>query len=361
MLYLMQEEGFAQFPWCQRTLRGLWEEVRRKRLSLTVIERIDQIPAQDRQAGVLLLGASGEWIEGQADRAAAHSAHPILMSNRLQEPQRGSYSAVMMDIGDSMRLAVRYLQKLGCRRLALYGCNPYASSDPWREKVFLSLMGQDAAVFHNENSLRSAFDQFWPRRESFDGVICASDYAAFSLVRRLRERDPGLLGQLAIIGYGNMRLAQQSDPSITSISDDYEHFGKAALSIYQLVTKEPTMSAVRILLHSRLHIRKTTGFVPFDPESAPPDGEPQAGENPFFADREVQDLAKVETLLHQMDEVDLELLRRLMEGRTYAEIARLCYLSETALKYRLRKMERVCGVCGREALIAFLGIFFDKG
>ena len=31
MLYLMQEEGFVQFPWCQRTLRGLWDEVRRKR------------------------------------------------------------------------------------------------------------------------------------------------------------------------------------------------------------------------------------------------------------------------------------------------------------------------------------------
>ena len=222
-------------------------------------------------------------------------------------------------------------------------------------------MGQDAAVFHNEDSLRSAFDQFWPRREELDGVICASDYAAFSLVRRLRERDPRLLERLAVIGYGNMLLAQQSDPSITSISDDYEHFGKAALSIYQLVTKEPTMSSVRILLHSRLHVRRTTGFVPCDPASSPPQEDPRSAENPFFADREVQDLARVETLLQQMDEVDLELLRRLMEGRTYAEIAQLCYLSETALKYRLRKTERVCGVCGREALLAFLGIFFDKG
>lgn len=121
------------------------------------------------------------------------------------------------------------------------------------------------------------------------------------------------------------------------------------------------MSAVHILLHSRLHIRGTTGFVPFEPDGAPPERQVQNAENPFFADREVQDLAKLETLLQQADEVDLEMLRRLMEGRTYAEIAQLCYLSETALKYRLRKMERVCGVCGREALIAFLGGFFDKG
>ena len=184
---------------------------------------------------------------------------------------------------------------------------------------------------------------------------------AGTLVRHLREQDPRRLGQLAIIGYGNMLLAQRSDPSITSISDDYEHFGKAALSIYQLVAKEPTMSAVRILLHSRLHVRKTTGFVPFDPGSAEMEREiPPAAENPFFADREVQDLARVETLLQQMDEVDLELLRRLMEGRTNAEIAQLCYLSETALKYRLRKMEKVCGVCGREALAAFLEGFFEK-
>lgn len=361
MLYLLQEEGFAQFPWCQRTLRGLWDEVRRKRIPLAQISRISEIPPADRQAGVLLLGASAEWIEGQADLAAAQGVHPILMSNRMQEPQNSSYSAVMMDIGDSMRLAVRYLRRLGCRRLALYGCNPYASSDPWREKVFAALTGREGAVFHNEDSLDSAFERFWPQRESFDGVICASDYAAFSLVRRLRERDPKRLEQLSVIGYGNMLLAQKSDPSITSISDDYEHFGPAAISIYQLAMKEPTMSAVRILLHSRLHIRGTTGFVPFEPDSAPPERQVQNAENPFFADREVQDLAKLETLLQQADEVDLEMLRRLMEGRTYAEIAQLCYLSETALKYRLRKMERVCGACGREALIAFLGGFFDKG
>ena len=110
--------------------RGSGTRCAEKRISLTVIDRIEQIPQEDCQAGVLLLGASGEWIERQADRAMAQGAHPILLSNRMQEPQHGSYSAVMMDIGDSMRLAVRYLQKLGCRHLALYGCNPYAASDP---------------------------------------------------------------------------------------------------------------------------------------------------------------------------------------------------------------------------------------
>ena len=177
MLYLMQEEGFVQFPWCQRTLRGLWDEVRRKRISLTVIDRIEQIPQEDRQAGVLLLGASGEWIERQADRAMAQGAHPILLTNRMQEPQHGSYSAVMMDIGDSMRaggaVSGRSWAAGTWRSTAAI---PTASSDPWREKVFLALTGQDGEVFHNRNSLRSAFDQFWPRRESFDGVICASDY-----------------------------------------------------------------------------------------------------------------------------------------------------------------------------------------
>ena len=67
--------------------------------------------------------------------------------------------------------------------------------------------------------------------ENYDSVICASDYAAISLVRRLQQDGYPILEKLYLISYGNMALSQLMRPSITSISDGYEEFGRAALSI----------------------------------------------------------------------------------------------------------------------------------
>ena len=89
-------------------------------------------------------------------------------------------------------------------------------------------------------------------------MICASDYAAISLVRRLQQDGYPILEKLYLISYGNMALSQLMRPSITSISDGYEEFGRAALSISSLIEKNPSISTVNIQLHCQLNIRETT-------------------------------------------------------------------------------------------------------
>lgn len=68
-------------------------------------------------------------------------------------------------------------------------------------------------------------------------MICASDYAAVSLVGRLREKNYAIPEKLYVVGYGDMFLSRLFRPSITSISDDYESFGKAALAICAMMEK----------------------------------------------------------------------------------------------------------------------------
>ena len=141
MLYVRIEEEFKSYPWCRRILRGLGDEARKKRVPLQEIDDTAHIPRQDQEAAVLLIGASEAWIGREALRANAHGAHPIALTNRQPAGRDGALSAVMMDIPDSMRLAVEYLRGLGCERLALYGVNPNSTSDPWRAQVFERLTG----------------------------------------------------------------------------------------------------------------------------------------------------------------------------------------------------------------------------
>lgn len=138
-----------------------------------------------------------------------------------------SVSSVKMDIHSSMELAVDYLRTLGRERLALFGVNPSASSDLWRARRFGELTGREGDVFFLGASVAEIFDRFYEKIHCYDGVICASDYAAVSLVGRLREKNYAIPEKLYVVGYGDMFLSRLYRPSITSISDDYESFGKA--------------------------------------------------------------------------------------------------------------------------------------
>lgn len=358
MLYMIVEAEFRGYPWCQRAERGIWEETRKKRMVVRQIDAISCVPQSDDEAGILLLGASAAWIRRQVRQAIVHGVHPIVLTNLQPDPMDGPMSSVMMDIRSSMRLAIDYLRSLGSTRLALYGCNPHSTSDPWREAVFRQVMGPDSRVFCNQGSLESTFESFWREQERFDGVICASDYAAISLMRRLQKKGIALPEALYIVSYGDMALARMSAPSITSISDDYEHFGRAGLSIYNLVVKEKAIASVNILLHSRLQIRQSTACRPYKSihaQDAVGTGLPR---NAFYDDQEISDMATAETLLNQCDDTDLEVIQRLMQGQPYARIAESCFISETAVKYRTRKMEKICGVDCRESLVAFLKQYF---
>lgn len=355
MVYLLVEEAFTEYPWCQRTLRGIYEEGRKKR---TAIQELKTPEEAEDPCCVLLAGASRGWINQMTCRSRRVGLHPIVLSNQMGDDAQGKLvSKVTMDIHNSMELAVEYLYSLGRTRLALYGVNPTASSDPWRAARFQELTGRPEDIFSLAPTIDDCFRQFQPMMEQFDGVICASDYAAVSLVRRLEDMGYAIPEKLYIVGYGDMHLSRQCKPSITSISDDYENFGRAALAICGIVERNETIASVRVNIRSKLHIRQSTENRPFQPlpqqwlEEAVP-------KNLFFADPEISTLARVESLLRQLDETDHALLRLLMADVSYAEMAQSCFISETAAKYRLKKMKTLCGVKTRAELASLLEPFF---
>ena len=119
MVYLMVEQQFVKYPWCQRTIRGIFEEVRKRRIH---VQEVSELPggAEERSC-VLLVGASEEWINQTARGAGSLGLHPIVLSNRETNSSGLSVSSVKMDIHSSMELAVDYLRTLGREKLALFG------------------------------------------------------------------------------------------------------------------------------------------------------------------------------------------------------------------------------------------------
>lgn len=354
MVYLLVEKGFGEYPWCKRILRGLYEEARKKRISIQELS----VPEDAANSGscVLLVCGSGEWNNHMIRRCRAAGLHPVSLANQSNAVTGQPVSRVTMDIHGSMALAIRYLYSLGRRKLALYGVNPSASSDPWRAKRFEELTRSSGNTYYLDPTVEACFHKFYPRIADYDGVICASDYAAVSLIQRLREKGYPIPEKLYIVSYGNMYLAQICNPSITSISDDYENFGRAALAICSMVERNDTVVSAKVNIKSRLHIRQTTENRPFNSETAHCEEE-ELPQNLFFADPEISALARVEMMFNQFDETDFSLLRLLLEGASYQEMSQKCFISETAAKYRLKKMKDMCGVHTRKELVSYLNRF----
>lgn len=145
MTYTLLEEQFFPYPWCQRLLSGLNEEARKKRIEITQLTNLEEKPSEF--GCVLLIGATSSWVNTMAEKARAVGLHPIVMTNRQPGASPFPFSSVMMDIQGSMQLAVQYLHALGRDRLALYGVNPLAASDPWRAECFALLTGKPDDVF----------------------------------------------------------------------------------------------------------------------------------------------------------------------------------------------------------------------
>lgn len=354
MLYLLIEPQFEAYPWCQRAMRGIYEEGRKKHVEIRTLQRLEQVAAGE--GCVLLAGASESWIDASIHAAQLLGLYPVVLSNRQNGAGTLPVSSVSMDIQSSMELAVDYLHGLGKNRLALFGVNPSASSDPWRAERFWELTGSSEDIYELQVNIEETFQRFYSAVEHYDAVICANDYAAVSLIRRLQERNYDVPGKLYIVGYGDMFLSRLFKPSVTSVSDDYENFGRAALSICALVEKNETISTVDIRLKSRLHIRQTTENRPMQRKTSFPT-KSSSGENRFYDDPELKDLALLENLFQQCDETDFAMVQMLLQGISYEEIAKQCYISETAVKYRIRKMKRLVGAGSREELTGYLKRF----
>ena len=76
MTYTLLEEQFFPYPWCQRLLRGLNEEARKKRIEITQLTNLEEKPSEF--GCVLLIGATSSWVNTMAERRVRLGCIPLL-------------------------------------------------------------------------------------------------------------------------------------------------------------------------------------------------------------------------------------------------------------------------------------------
>ena len=350
-IHIVTEPEYAAGTWYDKILQGVQEQAKQKRIDCLIqngdfySENIDLI---------LLAGNDPAWIQETLKKLSdRHNAHIILVS---KIPYQVSVSNISADFIQSMRDILSYLEN-DCQRheIAFYGANPHSTTDllkregfPWRERIYF-----------NDCDLRSCFQNFYQDIHQYDAVICANDYAAVSLLQNLKKHDPQQLGRLFIVSFANTHISSEYTPSITSVVLNYYEYGRTAVNIYLMLLKNPQISAANISINSRIIPRATTREIPFTHTPVCPEISDRRN-NGFFDDPEIRELGLLEHLLSIQDDTDAQIIRSLLEGCSYEQIAQMLFMSVNGIKYRINRLLKISGIKNRKHLVEIYNRYFEK-
>lgn len=347
MVAILLEPEYAGSVWGKNLYRSLVQQLRQKRIPFCEIA--DSCPGQAEV--VFVIAANFAWTKAAILQLNQGGHRPILICNQYERIPGCLYSCVCSDVSASMRDLLEVLKDRKQTRVALYGMGNSSIADLsranslfcWLDERFASLK-----VFDNEGSLAECFEGFFPHCREFDAVICANDYAAVSLVRQLRQRDPECLQQLSVISCAGTRISGFYREAITSLGMNFEPYGRAALYIYECMQRDPFVSGMTVNI--KWSPDTEAAGVRQETELAFPE-QPDV----FYSDPEIRDMLIVDKYLSVSESVDRDIFAALLQGQTYQKIAEQCFLTEGTVKYRIKRLVQLCGAADKTELLELLG------
>ena len=344
-MYIIGEPSYAATNWYRKILSPLKNQARKKRVQLTEAESADAI---GEDVCAFVLGGSASWIVDTVASLLEKGCHPIILNELPAQPLFGRYSCVKTDYSRFLSLLSAYFSERGLKNTAFYGMNHASFADIARRNAFTSCFGE-GEVFENNGSLARCFDDFFRAHSvrAFDSVICANDFAAVSLLTHLR--DAGIdHREICITVHSNTEILT-CFPEILSVSVDHTALAVAAFEIADCITANPSFIGVSVTVD----YLADEGSAPLLSARTVADTNPGSlVSDSFYGDTELGELMRIEQLLSECDETDFKILRLLSENN--ADIGESTYLSDNGVKYRIKKMKRICGVASKSEIPVLL-------
>ena len=94
--------------------------------------------------------------------------------------------------------------------------------------------------------------------DRFTAIVCRDDYTALGVCRGLREAGFRVPDDVAVIGSGNMEVAEYVTPALTTLAISYEAIAKAAMEL-MLEQLEGEETPRQIIVRSPLVVRESCG------------------------------------------------------------------------------------------------------
>lgn len=359
MFYCLSEPEYETSNWYKHIVNGLLHAKRSKRFTVMLTESVEEIEKFNVNTDdiLLVIGTNSKWLDYVIDKFEKLFENRIIVLGNCERRYAKKYSVVTFDVSRDVKLLYNYLKYYKKEHIAMYGINPHSASDGFRKKSFLDSGAFVEDVYTNNGDMKKCFENFKAKSVCYDGIICANDYCAISLVKNLKENNMTIP---FIVSCGETKLAREFVPSITNLKTNYSSFGEIGVQLAKLLNKNSNINSIECRLTSEILPGQTTECLPvsFDNESIyVVDNE---SEDNFYADSEVDEMIKIEKLLNACDKTDRNLLQCILDGVPYSEIAEKLYMSTNSIKYKLKGMYDICSVNSKAEFMELINKYINS-
>ena len=210
--------------------------------------------------GVIFVG-QGEQHD-QLNELAARNGHMVVWGYPVQGK---NYVVVGGDNVGGGYKATRHLIETGCRKIAFFGStnNPENAA---RYDGYLKALGEHGIdpdpvlkidVPWEMHRARDVIIDMLESKVDLDSVVCISDVIALATLSTIQELGLRVPGDIAVVGYDDIRLAAYSSPQLTTVRQNIRHAGRILVeSVLGLIRGEDVPDT---MLASDLVIRKSSG------------------------------------------------------------------------------------------------------
>ena len=353
--------------WSSQYTEGIKQEISRakgryKEITFDDLEAIHAADMRGHTRSVVLVNCiSLNWISDCLARMENMSIHPLLLTP-IGRANPACVSSISFDFYGVFYNLCHYLNGTGHGNIALFGLNPSSANDVVKQAAFsryYEAAGGDGGrhIFWNNGTLEDCCVAFYQKIQAYNAVICANDILAVKLIRFLKQRGVKVPDDLYIAAMGNTSLSELITPRITVARFDCHAIGQHAARLYRFLTKNPDMSSVTAHVSGQIIARESTGQIP--PVFAAPKSVEKSAYINFYADDDVRNIFSLEELFQKSDELDRHIIHGLLCERSYSDLAASLFVSESTVKYRVRKMTEAAGCRTKEELLSLLEAYID--
>ena len=216
-------------------------------------------------------GYSGAFLAGFAfddrwtDQLQDTRMPTVLLDNSI--PYNFNVCEVGTDSREGITLAVEHLYRLGHRRIAFLNGSRGSLVTSERQEAF------EAAMRQRDLKLDpglSAYGYYVPEVAAdfvpgflaggATAIVCASDLIAQGVLEECHKAGKRVPEDVSVIGYDDIRLAEELEPQLTTIRQERNMMGRQAyVNLFSLIHNIPVAKTV---LRPRLIVRQSTGPAP---------------------------------------------------------------------------------------------------
>jgi len=184
-------------------------------------------------------------------------------------PQRPRVSNIRIDYMHGIRQAVQHLAALRHERIAFISGPLRLKSAVARHQAFLKSMQEiglpapSTYVVEGDHTMEGgmqAFSRLLAQSEQPTAVICSNDMTAIGVMRRSHELKITIPGDLSVIGFDDIRLAQFMIPPLTTIQMSQSEIARLAFDalMADVQRETPAPNGTEYVLRTNLVLREST-------------------------------------------------------------------------------------------------------